>query len=161
MLANRPDVYKLVGFLGDSHGSAFSSLLPVFKAVFQLYGSKSAALVELTEEEEEEDHLNERYKTKSTNEMNSYKVSADDCREIFLLACLNEDDYLTMDAMWNSSSVDLFSLRPRSKSPQLHWDEFIEKLSCQPGTPLLIEYQRQVTEYQKKVKQLIDERKHG
>ena len=43
MMANRPEVYKLVGATGGDHGK-FSDLLPVLRAVFQVFDNEELGI---------------------------------------------------------------------------------------------------------------------
>jgi len=131
LIGNRPDLYKLVGFLGgETHGSQFSDLLPVLKATFDLFGTS----LESTET----------------------SVTADDVREMLKLSAQGEDDIMAMEALWADAARERFRLPPRDRgSRRIKWEEFIGKLSDE--AQILTELKRQLTAYQFAVKEFIAE----
>ena len=121
MVANRPDLYKLLGFLGgDSHGSRFASLQPLLKATFGLFGGhrRPPSLV------------------------------ADDVRELLRLGVLNEDDSMAVDALWARAADALFGVTARDRARAIEWGEFYGKLSGGAGEKVLEEFGRQVVAFQ-------------
>jgi hypothetical protein len=134
MLSNRPDVYKLVGFVGDdTHSAKFADLLPVLRAVFSVYGTDSG-----------------------DGDSIAASVTADDCRDMLMLPVLSEDDVLAMDALWGEAATSIFHVRARDRTQRFTWDQFFGKLNSERiGTSLLVELQRQVLAYQVRIKGLL------
>ena len=129
VLANRPDLYKLLGNLGsETHGARFSALQPMLKEVLALFGAGRAAVA----------------------------VTANDVRDILLLPALSEDDAITLDGLWTDTAATLFDLMPRDRQRTLPWSELWGTLSTS-GEALLLEFERQVLAFQAIVKNRIIE----